>query len=755
MNTSRWLHLTHPDTLLDRTTPSTTYGTAAVPMGFLFRMMGEEIQSFSVHKSGRMYLNQSYNLNDFRTIHLNTPYTTNYLMPYGILRGWDSTATVVYQILGSPGNRVLVCEFAIKANSYSIDLSRFQIHLEEYSGTVRFVYGPRNDPSQGPEGEIGFARNYLQYNLIHPNLHRAAANTTFANMPDHLSWPGNNRYYEFCPQCLGMTHIVVDSIWRTSARAYWDGIHQHDHYLIEYGPEGFPDGERSFMQSTTDTVHLTGLSPSTIYEIRVRAVCNTGDTSDFISYTFCTTPYYPYCSNIPFTDFYYPGVTCKAGSFTTPDQYTIVVDFGSSSSNSRHTVHQDTNERDPRTNLQLRTIPPGHCSSVRLGNWMTGAQQESITYTLHVDTTDYDLLILRYAMVEQNPNHPAEEQPYFTLSIQDSTGRIIDNCHYANFVSGDASGWNGQGSSIVWHNWEAMGMNLAPFHGQTILVRLSNADCSMGGHYGYSYFTLEGATKHLNATSCGSSTTNTFFAPAGFNYRWYNTDNPSATLSTARSLHVTTEGTYECQVTYRLPGQNCGFTIRTRAGPRYPYAQFVMANLDSCGSQRRFINRSVVATDIDRTLLTTEPCEQFLWRFDDGTTDTNENPVHTFANGAHSATLIAMLANGLCSDSVTQCFYVDMPVDTQQFTVCPGQAVLYQDRRLTDSGTYVFLDGCSQHVVKVAHLPIVIPLVRDTICPRGAYTIGTVRYSTPGEYTIRTPWPDQNGCDSTIHLSLS
>lgn len=753
VNPARWFNLNHPDTLLDRTIPADIHGSSAIRMGFIFRMMGEEIHSFSVHKSGRIFLNLSYISNDYRPVQLSTQYITNYIMPYGVLRGWDSTATVVYQIFGSPGNKTLVCEFAIKASSSSGDLSRFQVHLEEYTGVVRFVYGSRNDPTQGPEGEIGFARNNTQYNLIHPTLHRASANAPFLSMPAHLPWPGNYRYYEFIPQCLGMTRIIVDSIWRISARAHWDGIPQHVYYLVEYGPEGFPDGQRAILQTSSDTVRLTGLTPSTTYEVRVRAVCNTGDTSDAISYTFTTTHYYPCCSNIPFTDFYYPGVTCKTGTFILPDQYTQIVDNGAENASSRHTVHLDPTELDPRTNNQLRTIPPGHCSSVRLGNWLSGAQQESITYTLHVDTNDYDLLILRYALVEQNPNHPSEEQPYFTLSIRDSSGQVVDNCHYANFVSGDASGWNGTGT--IWHDWDAMGMNLTPFHGQTIYVKLSNADCSMGGHYGYAYYTLEGATKHFNATSCGSSAVNTFYAPAGFNYRWYNTDNPSATLSTTRSLHVTTEGNYECYVSYRLAGQSCGFTMKTRAGPRYPYAQFYMEYLDSCGSQRRFVNQSVVATDIDRTQLTTEPCEQFLWRFDDGTVDSSENPVHTFANGYHSATLLAMLANGLCQDSVTQYFSVNMPDDTMHYTVCPGRMVLYQETALTDSGTYIFLDGCTQHVVQVEYLPTVVPYIRDTICPRGAYVVGTQRYNTTGEYNILTPWPDHNGCDSVIHLNLT
>ena len=81
-----------------------------------------------------------------------------------------------------------------------------------------------------------------------------------------------------------------------------------------------------------------------------------------------------------------------------------MVDYGCESWLSRHTVHFDTSERDSRTGDSLRTIPIGHCSSVRLGNNRAGSEQESITYTLSVDTNDYDLLILRYAIVEEQPN---------------------------------------------------------------------------------------------------------------------------------------------------------------------------------------------------------------------------------------------------------------------------------------------------------------------------------------------------------------
>ena len=94
-----------------------------------------------------------------------------------------------------------------------------------------------------------------------------------------------------------------------------------------------------------------------------------------------------------------------------------VEDYGPEDPRSRHTVHYDLNERDPRTLNQLRTIPDGQCLSVRLGNWRPWAQRESISYRLHIDTNKYDLMILRYAIVEENPSHPLPDQPKFLLSI--------------------------------------------------------------------------------------------------------------------------------------------------------------------------------------------------------------------------------------------------------------------------------------------------------------------------------------------------
>lgn len=164
----------------------------------------------------------------------------------------------------------------------------------------------------------------------------------------------------------------------------------------------------------------------------------------------------------------------RDGYFLLPDIYVgKEVGHGFDTSIHHYSIHDDPEEMDERTNGQLHTVCPGHCRSVRLGNWSTGANQESIEYRLEVDTTDYDLLILHYAIVEQNPTHPSEDQPYFTFGIYDTLGNLISSCYYANFIAGDMSGWNANvviaGVGIVWHDWSAVGVDLTSLHGRRSL----------------------------------------------------------------------------------------------------------------------------------------------------------------------------------------------------------------------------------------------------------------------------------------------
>ena len=139
----------------------------------------------------------------------------------------------------------------------------------------------------------------------------------------------------------------------------------------------------------------------------------------------------------------------------------------------------------------------------------------------YVVDPDMSLLLLKYAVVLQDPNHNEEQQPGFLLEITDEYGVPIDpTCGRAEFYAdADAEGWHSTGSSgnqITWKDWTTVGLDLTLYVGQTLYIRLSTWDCTQSAHYGYAYFTLDCASAAIRTNSCGDNPTATIEAPEGF-----------------------------------------------------------------------------------------------------------------------------------------------------------------------------------------------------------------------------------------------
>ena len=757
VDASKWIRLTNPDTI--KTYYQVEDYSPMVEVGFLFRFFGTEIRSFCVHNSGSLICNRvDYFPDSYSSITLSSwaGSLMNEKSPliglYGHLSSPQSRTMAVCQTVGTPGNRIMVCEISRNDGSYASGRARYQLQLEEGTNTLRFVYASNTDNTSQVLGEIGFTGTGNRYIRINPMSHVASTRGSVANESNHntLSWPGNFRYYQFVPNnCANVGEIDIGNVDETTVRLSWRPLSRDSCYLVRYGI----DRSRYVEFSTTDTMaYLVGLQRQTRYEVQVRVVCSEGDTSGAASTSFYTL--IPSCSNIPFTNLRGEFVECSTGGIYYPSFTKEVVDSGYNDYyRSRHTVHFNTSERDARTSNGLRTIPEGHCSSVRIGNQRAGGQQERITYTLQVDTNAYDLLILRYALVEEHPNHNLSQQPHVIFSITDLADSLIDSCYYADFISGDYSGWISAPNDIVWRNWSAFGVSLTEFHGQKIKVTISNYDCSLGGHFGYAYFTLEGAMKRLESTVCGSNVENTFRAPQGFTYRWYSADAPSVTLSTTDSLHVDSVGNYYCRASYSLLGRNCGFVMSTRAGTRYPMARFTSSMVDGCSAIRHFENQSVVSMDSAHTQLTSEPCERYLWRFSDGRVDSSASITRTFTNGTHTVTLLAMLANGACVDSCSQTFTVSVPSDTVRVARCENNPYLFGGELITESGCYAYVENCIEHILFYTQYDTSSIQLTDTICSGDTLLFGRHVCVDSGFYS--QVYTGQQGCDSTINLQLS
>lgn len=721
--------------------------SGSFPMGFDFFFMGLWVNTIEVTNTGEICLGRTGtggmrggSIHQFGDMLRMGPW------PLGELKMKSS---------GVPGQRVVTCEFAMVSATDPTQGFEWQVQLSESDNSILLV--------MKGYGILGSRRIYVDFVELDANgdmlIYQWSSGRLFnrSAVPNLYNWPssGIREYCRITPvsACWHPIGITFSAVTDSSATVSWTGVNQAVGYVLEYGPQG--SSSCTTVNTTQTTVALSGLSPSTVYDVRLHTSCSTAETSDTLIrriYTLCEALQGDVI--FPYWDLYDSTVQCHTGTTNYPSVSIGVVDSGSYSDWSRHTVHSDPLERDSMTHNQLRTVPEGYCYSVRLGNPRVNAEQEDITYRIRVDTGRADLLILRYAIVEQNPNHPPWEQPHFILSILDEQDNLIDSCLYANFVAGDLSGWLNGVPGVVWHDWMAVGVDLAPLHGQVIRVRLDNADCTLSGHFGYAYFVLEYASKILTSTLCGEAQANTFIAPPGFAYRWYNADNPSVTLSTARQLHVTAEGNYCCRASYLHTTRDCGFTLTTRAGARYPVARFSKERKNSCGSEVHFVNQSVVASDSTRQNLTSEPCESYLWQFDDGTTSTATSPTHIFrTEGLHTVTLTAMLAGGTCSDLFTDTLTIGFSHDTVYDTVCPGEGLFFLGQWVDELGWNSVTDACGIHWLHLAYRDTTGAESYDAICAGDTLWMGGEALVDSGRYDIMHV--NRYGCDSLVHVHLA
>ena len=561
---------------------------------------------------------------------------------------------------------------------------------------------------------------------------------------------------------LDVYNVRAENVTENSLELNWVDLSGATEWRVHYGTTPYS------MQETRVTHNpyllITNLQPRTYYYFRIHNNTHSYDTTDYCTadnHVFLTACPGERPSCINFTDLTSCWTYATYGTFWDPDETVGVYDQGSASNTSCHTVHTDTTEYDPRTGNQLRCVPPGEIASVRLGNWGTGAKAESIKYEYKVDTLISNLLILKYAAVLENPGHSPAEQPRFTFKILDEYDNEIDAvCYSADFIAAANLGWNtGQSTSILWKDWTTVGVDLTSLQGKRIFVKLTTYDCSQHGHYGYAYFVLKCSTKTIQSSTCGNVVENTFTAPDGFSYEWYNANDSNTILSTEKSLHVTRPGVYNCRLNFVGGNSSCSFIMSAIAGTRYPCADFSYGFIDTsqCKNRYQFYNESVVAADSAHNNRTTMPCDAVEWDFGDGTTSTANNPVHAYSSGVYRVRQVAKLAGGMCTDTLYKYINVVSPCqrfDTLFVAVCYGQTYRLFDTVVAMPGVYERDSGI---LTRTLYFSVVMPQLRfvyDTIVENQLpYTYGTHTYAQ-GVESDTIKYQDFYGCDSIINYSL-
>ncbi len=579
-----------------------------------------------------------------------------------------------------------------------------------------------------------------------------------------------------------------------STKVTWSGT--SDSYQLGYRRVGENSwhnrsGLTATQGGTTGTLYLENLSEG-MYDFRVRGICGS-DTSVYTYASsivlFCAEQH---CINYVNLHDTAGVVVCRTGEVgysgaIDPTKTRVgVVDFGPDDAGSRHTVNWDIDAYDPLTNNKLPKIPTGELASVRLGNWNSGGQWESVTYDYLVDSV-YSILLLKYAVVLEDPNHEYVEQPRFTLSIKDQNGNEVDaTCGSADFRAGanagnKGSGWHQEvvpdpfygGSStttVTWKEWTTYGIDLTRFIGQQLKITVTTYDCTLGGHFGYGYFCLGCVKAKIEGISCGDDSKMTAQAPDGFAYEWASIHDLSTVVSTARTLEVDASDTttYRCRLTY-LDQEECYFDLYSSVLPRFPIAQFAYTYQPAnCENRFVFTNQSHIMVKYEGDATGThhydEPCEEYEWVIN-GERFSDENPTYIFPEegGTFPITLFASISNGKCTDDTTFMLHVPTIGNVQYNmadSICYGSRYVFGDQVLTTAGVYSqsfkSRAGCdSTCTLTLSVLPQALTTLPDTsICAETVYVMDGAIYP----YTTSRKWirhlQTRFGCDSTVVQSV-
>lgn len=496
------------------------------------------------------------------------------------------------------------------------------------------------------------------------------------------------------------------------------------------------------------------------------------------------------------------------------------VDYGCGDQRSRHTTHFDQKEVDPRTVIRsgkdtiacLHTIPEGEFGSVRLGNWMTGSEYESMTFTYEVESHSMAVLLIRYAMVLENPDHNADEQPRFTLDVLDEEGKPIDmNCASVDFhaptpkemENPDVQAmwhtcyWSEGGSTnhlVTWQDWKTIGISVDAYVGKTLTIVLTSYDCDQGGHFGYAYFTLNCVRSDVDGLPWGeSSTTRMFTAPQGFDYAWFNrTDiafsDTIKNTNTKYYPHITEGGryfyilesdtnTYVCHVAYPT-NPECGYWFDASGKPHTPRAELEYRwEPKNCQNGFRWWNRNHVVLTNQITgeeehrydkqleigyLFMEDGSEQAIGYKDEGEYVTMPAEGGKVRYGVWTGVYVK---GQLYAD--TAWYEWTIPAigaqETHLFdTICRGESIVFPSEsrnRYMDPGVYYDsllskVTGCDSTVVMhlYVHEPV-LATIYDTICPNSTYRFGNKNLSATGKYT-QIFQSMLTGCDSVVTLYL-
>ena len=173
-----------------------------------------------------------------------------------------------------------------------MDMEGLQLAFRAYATDVyRLKVGVMTDPTDhNTFAQVAEVTPTVLYDWVPVELPLAAytgAGRHIALMIEGIQVRGvyvDNLRVDYLPNCLRPHHVAARRVTPTTATITWQGNNALA-YEVEYGLHGFAHGRGTVVACTDDSLLLTDLSHSTLYDVYVRSLCEC-DTSDW---SFLTT----------------------------------------------------------------------------------------------------------------------------------------------------------------------------------------------------------------------------------------------------------------------------------------------------------------------------------------------------------------------------------------------------------------------------------------------------------------------------------
>lgn len=241
----------------------------------------------------------------------------------------------------------------------------------------------------------------------------------------------------------------------------------------------------------------------------------------------------------------------------------------------RHQIMSSKTDKDKYGNFPV-VCPYGGNYSVKLGNEQIGAGAEGVSYTFTVPgTVDSFSFTYFYAVVFEDPGHKEIEQPRFYVTAYEvATGKVINCASFSYVATGTLPGFyqSQLRRGVLYKDWSPVSLKFSGLMGKQVRLEFKNADCTLGGHFGYSYLDVGSGCSNIIATApyCIETNSLTLNGPYGFKtYKWFNSD-LSTVIGNTQNVTITpapvTSGSFVVATT-PYPGFGCNDTFRAVVKP--------------------------------------------------------------------------------------------------------------------------------------------------------------------------------------------